>query len=327
MNIAETLEYGKSFASARFFGRRIPLVVSVVVTNRCNYSCAYCDRWDGRGERMTTDQLSSMIDDMAALGTRRLIFTGGEPLVRKDIFQLIARARAHEMQVNVNSNGTLVPRFADQLAVIDTLTISIDGDRQIHDSIRGDGAFAAALAAVRTMREVAPHVRVRLTAVISRESIGGEDALLDIARAENLEVFFQPAEHRLLGGGDQVNPIAPPVARYRETIDHLLAEKRAGAPIANSESALRYLRGWPDAPALKCAGARLFVRVDFDGSVKICGRMGEYEQSLDALTLGFRKAFESLDDARCPTCWCASRVEVNQAFSLKPDAIMGLVGG
>ncbi len=325
MNIAETLGMGKSFMDARFFGARIPLVVSMVVTNRCNYSCPYCDRWDGRGRTLKTDELISMLDEMAAMGTRRVIFTGGEPLIRKDIFDLINRAKTHGFKVNVNTNGTLVPKFMDRLKAIDGMTISIDGDHVTHDRIRGDGAFDAAIAAVRAAHDH-PHIKIRLSAVVSGESIGAEDALLDIARRERIEVFFQPAEHRLLGS-DEVNPLAPPLGRYRETIDHLIAEKEKGAPIANSVSALRYLRAWPNGAALPCAGSKLFVRVDSDGRVMICGRMGEYEEAFSALDYGFREAFTRLSPARCPTCWCASRVEVNQAFALRPDALVGLARG
>jgi len=323
VNIAQVFEYGRHFVGARFLGRKIPLVVSIVVTNRCNYSCAYCDRWDGRGERLSTAQLTAMLEEMASMGTERVIFTGGEPLIRKDLSQLIDHATSLKMKVHINSNGTLVPKLLEILRPITALTISLDGDRKVHDQIRGAGAFDAALEALRAVKTLSS-VKARLTAVISSDSIGAEDALLDVARREGVDVFFQPAEHRLLGS-DEPNPIAPPIARYRETIDHLIAEKERGAPIANSLSALRFLRKWPDGPALSCAGSKLFCRLDYDGRVMICGRMGEYEESYSALELGFRDAFMKLNEARCPTCWCASRVEVNQAFALQTDAMMGLV--
>lgn len=325
MHVAEMVDYARAFVSAKLLGARVPLVVSMVVTNRCNYSCGYCDRWDGRGHHLTTDEIASMLDEMGAMGTRRIIFTGGEPLLRRDMPALISRAKALGMKVNLNSNGTLVPRLVDQISGIDTLTISLDGDRETHDRIRGSGAFEAAIDAVRAARRH-PHITVRFTAVISRDSVGTEGALLDVARREDVRVFFQPAEHRLLGS-DTPNPLAPPIPLYRQAIDRLLREKAAGAPVANSVSALRYLRDWPTGAALPCAGARLFCRVDHDGRVMICGRMGEYEESYSALELGFRKAFLRLSEARCPTCWCGSRVEVNQAFALRPDALLGLGRG
>ncbi len=325
MGLASKLEHGVAFVRARALGHRLPLVVSVVVTNRCNFSCGYCDRWDGSGRRLDTAELETLIRDMAGLGTRRLILTGGEPLTRKDLPDLIDLAVSLGMKVNLNSNGVLVPRFIDRLGGLSGLTISLDGDRHVHDGIRGEGAFDAVVAALRAARPL-PGLKLRLNAVMSAQSLGAEDALLDLARAEGVEVFFQPAEHRILGSMER-NPLAPEVVPYRETIDHLIAEKRKGAPIANSLSALEYLRGWPDAPALRCAGGYLFCRVDHDGRLMICGRMGEYEESFDAVALGFAEAFHRLSPARCPTCWCASRVEVNQAFALQPDAIFGLAGG
>jgi len=264
-----------------------------------------------------------MLDDMARMGTKRVIFTGGEPLIRKDMLAIISHAKGHGFRVNLNSNGTLVPRFMDKLSVINGLTISIDGDREAHDKVRGTNAFDVAIEAVRAAKRH-ESIRVRLSAVISRDSIGAEDALLDIAEREGVDVFFQPAEHRLLGG-EGINPLAPPLPRYQETIDHLIRRKADGAPVANSVSALKYLRSWPDGAALPCAGSKLFCRVDHDGRVMICGRMGEYEESFSALEMGFEKAFLSLNEARCPTCWCASRVEVNQAFALQTDAVRGIV--
>jgi MoaA/NifB/PqqE/SkfB family radical SAM enzyme len=326
VGIASKLQQGVTFAKARVLGAKVPLVVSMVVTNRCNYACAYCDRWDGRGTRLETAQITSMLNDMARLGTRRVVFTGGEPLIRKDMLDLIDHAARLGIAVNLNSNGALVPRHIDRLSALSTLTISLDGDRHVHDGIRGDGAFDGVIEALRAA-ERHPHLKRRLTAVISAQSIGGEDALLDLARQERVTVFFQPAENERLGSGGDDNPIAPPLDRYRETIDHLIEQKRRGAPIANSLSGLRYLRGWPDAPALPCAGSFLFCRVDQTGRLMICGRMGAYEESFDAATLGFEKAFLSLNPARCPTCWCASRVEVNQAFALRPDAILALASG
>ncbi len=299
------------------------MVVSVVVTNRCNYSCGYCDRWDGRGEQMAPEELAAYLDEMAAMGTRRVIFTGGEPLVRKDLLERLDQAVALGMKVQLNTNGVLVPRFLERLGALASMMVSIDGDLPTHDRVRGPGAYDAAAEAIRVMRRAHPHVRVRISATMSSESLGAEDALLDLARELGVTVFFQPAEHRQLGG-EGSNALAPPTARYRDAIDHLLLEKRRGAPIQNSASALAYLRGWPDAPALPCAGAKLFCRLDHDARVMICGRMGEYEESHSARDGGFRRAFLSLHEAKCPTCWCASRVEVNQAFALRPDALLGL---
>jgi len=264
-----------------------------------------------------------MLDEMASMGTERVIFTGGEPLIRKDLPALVDCAVSHGIKVHINSNGTLVPKFLGMLEKVRMLTISLDGDRPVHDKIRGPGAFDAVLEAVHVAKQI-PSLDVRLTAVISSKSIGSEDALLDVARNEGVQVFFQPAEHRLLGSDDK-NPIAPELGRYRETIDHLIAQKESGAPIANSVSALKYLRSWPNGTALPCAGSKLFCRLDVDGQVKICGRMGEYEESYSALELGFREAFLRLNEAKCPTCWCASRVEVNQAFALQTDAMLGLI--
>lgn len=324
MNIAETLHYGRAFLAARLLGRKTPLVVSIVVTRACNLSCPYCDRRDGSGQTMTTSQLLRMLDEMAAMGTRRIILTGGEPLLRPDFFEILDRANAHGFRVNLNTNGTLVPRFADRLLIgIHGLRVSLDGDRETHDRIRGTGSFDAAVGAIRLARDF-PGVEAGLTTVISRKNVHLVEKVLDIARQEGVLAFFQPAELTRLGS-DTPDPVAPEIGAYRAAIDRLLCEKHNGGPVANSTSALEYLRGWPGAPALPCAGGWLFARLDQDGTVKICGRMGPFTESHDALELGFAEAFRRLREARCTSCWCASRVEVNQAFALRRDALRGIV--
>jgi MoaA/NifB/PqqE/SkfB family radical SAM enzyme len=324
MDVPEIARYGAAFLGARLLGRKTPLVVSIVVTRRCNLACPYCDRGDGRGGQLDTADLLRLLDEMAAAGTRRIILTGGEPLLRSDLVTLLDRAHDHGFRVNLNTNGILLPRLAQRvLPRIHGLRISLDGDRDTHDRIRGSGAFDAAVEALRVARAF-PEVETRLTTVISRENLHAIDAVLGLARDEGILVFFQPAELLCLGS-EAADPVAPDVDAYRAVIDRLIRLRRSGGPVANSSSALRYLRGWPDAPALPCAGGRLFARLDSDGSVKICGRMGRFEESHPALELGFAEAFRRLHEARCTSCWCAGRVEVNQAFAMRSDAMAGLV--
>ncbi|HIA04228.1 MAG TPA: radical SAM protein, partial [Myxococcales bacterium] len=120
---------------------RAPLYVSWVVTNHCNLRCEYCACPDIAGKELSTEQCLELLDGMAALGTRQIKFTGGEPLVRKDLPQLLARAEEHGIATSLNSNGTLIPRMLDKLGSLRSISLSLDGAALTHNGHRGDGQF------------------------------------------------------------------------------------------------------------------------------------------------------------------------------------------
>ena len=94
-----------------------------------------------------------MIDDLAAFGCPALLFSGGEPLMREDVVELIRRAGRAGMRTVLSTNGTLIAdKLADELAGVGLkyAGVSLDGVAETNDSFRGvEGAFQAAMAGVR----------------------------------------------------------------------------------------------------------------------------------------------------------------------------------
>src|SRR5262249_48471331 len=127
-----------------------PSLVSWNLTRRCNLRCPHCYMEGGKAaaNELTTDECLRVLDELAALGTEMVILTGGEPLLRRDVYE-IARAASHDgMWVVMGTNGVLVTD-----AVVETMiecgvrgvAISLDSiDAARHDGFRGGrGAFAA----------------------------------------------------------------------------------------------------------------------------------------------------------------------------------------
>ncbi|MGB5539066.1 MAG: heme d1 biosynthesis radical SAM protein NirJ [Gammaproteobacteria bacterium] len=145
----------------------------VVIWNlirRCNLTCKHCYSIsadiDFPGELSTTE-IYSVMDDLKRFGVPVLILSGGEPLLRPDIFDISARARAMGFYVGLSSNGTLID--ADNIERIasigyDYVGISLDGMRATHDRFRQkQGAFDASLAAIRLCRDAGIKVGMRFT--------------------------------------------------------------------------------------------------------------------------------------------------------------------
>ena len=145
----------------------------VVIWNlirRCNLTCKHCYALsadhDYPGE-LSTQEIFGVMHDLRAYHVPVLILSGGEPLLRPDLFEIAEHAKGLGFYVGLSSNGTLIDgRKADRIAAqgFDYVGISLDGLRETHDRFRRKlGAFDASLAAVRALRDRGVEVGLRYT--------------------------------------------------------------------------------------------------------------------------------------------------------------------
>lgn len=317
-----TLRAARTFARFKLGARRNLLAASLMVTRRCTLRCGYCSRHTPLNPELETGQWLTLLDELARLGCAQVSFTGGEPLLRDDLDQLLRRGRDRHMKVSLNTNGMLVQRKLDVVRLADAVTLSMDGPRQAHDDSRGKGSFGHAIGAARAV--IGAGIPTRFYTVLTRQNLPHLGELLDVAEDIGAPVFFQPGTATILGS-DRPNPQAPSVEDYRATIDQLLAWKAAGRPVANSRAALRYLRQWPDDAAPRCAW-RAFIRVEEDGNLRTCGRDTQAER-IDVSTLGLAAALDQRPAPACASCWTAARVELHKVAQGEPTAIWDLLQG
>jgi heme d1 biosynthesis radical SAM protein NirJ len=145
----------------------------VVIWNlirRCNLTCKHCYSIsadiDFKGE-LSTQEVFGVMDDLKSFGVPVLILSGGEPLLRPDIFDISRRAKNMGFYVGLSSNGTLIDAGnIDAIAATgyDYVGISIDGMRETHDRFRRkEGAFEASMRGIRLCREHDLKVGLRFT--------------------------------------------------------------------------------------------------------------------------------------------------------------------
>lgn len=118
----------------------LPGEVIWAVTKRCNLWCKHCSISEEDPEELSTEEGFSLIEEAAKLGHVKFGFTGGEPLLRRDIYDLIEYAASFDMQVVMATNGTLITEeVAKRLkkAGLERAAISIDGIGPAHDEFRG----------------------------------------------------------------------------------------------------------------------------------------------------------------------------------------------
>lgn len=170
----------------------------VVIWNlirRCNLTCKHCysisaDK-DFQGE-LSTDEVLSVMKDLRAFGVPVLILSGGEPLLREDIYTIADAAKAMGFYVGLSSNGTLINETnIERIAQVgfDYVGVSLDGIRETHDRFRRkEGAFASSLHAVRLCRDAGIKVGVRFT--LTQDNAHDLPALLQLVEDEGIAKFY-----------------------------------------------------------------------------------------------------------------------------------------
>jgi 12,18-didecarboxysiroheme deacetylase len=152
------------------FSRDKRPVVVWNITRRCNLKCVHC--YAHAKDRSFDDELSTedgkrLIDDLASFGAPVLLFSGGEPMVRKDLPELADYAVKKGMRAVISTNGTLITsQMAETLKEIGLsyVGISIDGMEEINDKFRGmTGAFKSALQGIENCKAAGIKVGLRFT--------------------------------------------------------------------------------------------------------------------------------------------------------------------
>ncbi len=143
MNI---MNIGIKLIQAKFLGKEWPVSASVHVTRFCDLKCKHCYAVleTLNDTDPTTKQLEDLFTQLCKNGTVSIRLLGGEPLLRKDLPQLIKKVKSLGMYCEIVTNASILPRRIkewQELKMVDSICVSLDGDNLTHDSIRGTGSF------------------------------------------------------------------------------------------------------------------------------------------------------------------------------------------
>ena len=171
-----------------------PVVIWNLV-RRCNLTCKHCYSISADKDfpnELNTQEVFGVMDDLKAFRVPVLILSGGEPLMRPDIFDISLRAKEMGFYVGLSSNGTLIDENnIDRIAEVgyDYVGISLDGLRETHDTFRRKkGAFDEALNGIRLCHDRGIKVGMRFT--LTQDNVTELPALLDLMEAENIDKFY-----------------------------------------------------------------------------------------------------------------------------------------
>jgi radical SAM protein with 4Fe4S-binding SPASM domain len=164
------------------------------MTGSCNLNCIHCHAFGGEAsyDELTKEEGMALIDQIAALGIRTFVFTGGEPLLREDLFELIAYARSKGFTVFIATNGTLITNEVAKLlrAFNVGVVIGLDGiNPETHDSIRGvAGAYESVMEGIENC--VAENLYLHLNIVASTRNFDEIEQIIDYGNSIGVYSYF-----------------------------------------------------------------------------------------------------------------------------------------
>ena len=189
---SDVLRYGRRARDLpshllQFAADKKPVVV-FNVTRQCNLKCLHCYAQATAGaapDELSTAEARALLQDLKDFGVPVVLFSGGEPLMRPDLFDLVKSTVAAGMRAVLSTNGTLITRqMARRLKDLGLsyVGISLDGTEATHDRFRGQpGSFAAAMTGVRHCQELGLKVGLRFT--VSRLNYQEVPAIFDLVEA------------------------------------------------------------------------------------------------------------------------------------------------
>ncbi|RNI11487.1 heme b synthase [Methanohalophilus portucalensis] len=270
-----------------------PRLIAWELTSRCNLSCVHC-RGASTDEKaigeLDTSEAKTFIDQVASLGSPILILSGGEPLVRPDVYELANYGTNKGLRVVLATNGTLLERETVRKlkeAGIKRVSISLDGaDSATHDGFRGvEGAFDKAMEGIDALKAEGMDFQINTT--ITKRNLGEIPRILKMAtslNAEALHIFLLVPTGR---GENLANEEIPP-AEYERILRWFYEQKKHTSLELKATCAPHYFRimrqcaekegmevsinthGF-DAVSRGCLGGTAFCFVSSTGDVQPCG--------------------------------------------------------
>lgn len=253
-------------------GLDAPICLTWELTYACNLECVHCLSSSGQRDprELTTEQAKAVLDELRDLQVFYINIGGGEPMVRRDFFEILEHSIANGIGVKFSTNGAFIDKKnAERLAALDYLDIqiSLDGTTaEVNDAVRGAGSYDTAIRAMENLRD-AGFGQFKISVVVTRHNVDQLDefkALADSFGAQLRITRLRPAGR----GADTWNELHPTNAQQRQIYDWLMAH---GENVLTGDSFFHLNAFGESLPGLNMCGAgRVVCLIDPLGDVYAC---------------------------------------------------------
>ena len=316
----------------------LPIVI-LMPHSACNCRCVMCDIWkDNKNLRqLTRNDILELLTSLKRLGTKKVLMSGGEAMLNPNFFEFCSILKEEGIFISIHSTGISFPNKASLIAEhVDEVIISLDGDENTHNKIRGiPDAFKKLKDGILAIKSLKPEMPILGRTVIHKLNYSIWPAIVDTARALLLDkISFLPADvsshafnRETLWDENRTAEVKIPLDEIgtldkitNELIENYEIDFQTGF-ISESPSKLRNiykyyaaLHGLMPFPFKKCNAPWVSTVVEADGSVRPCffheTKGNIREQSLDAIlnskeNISFRKGLLKEKNSICERCVCS----------------------
>ncbi len=278
-------------------GERAPVIAGHKLLYRCNLECRMCPFWRREDEELLglADEIRIM-DALAHAGVSFLGFEGGEPLLRRDVGEILREAHDRFHTSMVTNGWLLEQRLSEVAPHLDLLFVSLDGIGETHDRLRGiPRSFDRATHGIRLARSEVPTV---ISHTVTRENLDQAEKVVELAEQLDVGLTVQIAyDYRA------ADPLSPRPETLRPVIEQLRDLRKSGAPLLESVEYFDAILGsWFEGDPWHCK-PWLTINIDPAGRIVLpCYVLQEYQGSLPVWAVNIRELWNEFDWAPYTSC-------------------------
>ena len=235
-----------------------PTSAYIMLTDNCNSRCITCNAWKTKSENeLTTEELKNVLGQLKTMGIKQLVFTGGEPLLRTDIGEVVSEARSLGFEaIIVVTNGLLLEKKAEELldSGVTHIDVSIDAIGEANDRIRGvPGYYDRAVKGIETVQRLkkskgSDDVAVTImTTLLMKDNVDDIPELVELARKLDTYLLFNLLDNHI--DISQGIPLSELLVNDEEKIDKTInylksVNKEVPGLISQCDYTLEYARNY-----------------------------------------------------------------------------------
>ena len=302
---------------SNLFGVRVPFFCGHKLTYNCNLHCKMCPFWKRPSPDSSLDQEKAILKQVYNSGACGVAFEGGEPLLRKDLVDILAFSRSLPLHTSLITNGTLLESRIDEIApyINGVVYVSLDGLEKTHDAIRGvAGSFRKAVDGINSAKE---KVALTINTTVMAENADEVVSLVGLAKELGTKISVAIAHEYC-----NADTSSPEMDRILKIAQRLIEMKRKGYPIVNSSGYLKVMakeKNWQCKPWT-------MINIDPNGKVVLpCYVHNDYASSVTIFDGGIKGAVSGFDwkkIEKCQKCRLHCYVEPSLVLSRDISAYM-----
>lgn len=293
-------------------GTKVPFFVGHKLTYNCNLRCKMCPFWKRTSADSSLDQEKAILKHIYNSGACGIAFEGGEPLLRRDLVDILAFSRSLPLHTSLITNGMLLESRIDEITpyINGVIYVSLDGLEKTHDNIRGvRGSFRKALAGIGAAQRKCP---VTINTTVTAENVDEVESLVQLANELGTKISIAIAHEYC-----NASLSSPAIDKTLKIAHRLLELKRNGYPIANS---IGYLKVMAKIKDWHCKPWTM-INIDAQGNVVLpCYVRNDYSSTVHISEGGIEGAISSFAWKNVDTCKkCNLHCYVEPSLALSRD--------